>query len=198
MTIQEIKTHMINFLSKVIINNNNVLYDSDGYCGHKLLFQIKEFWNNISTDKDILSVISGRWEDDGLDLHGGRSYLLTSSSVIPMIFDYLYNNMGYTKSTFERCIYDASEISDMILDMYDETPVIRDEKINTILSKNNDSLKDECKFIILKYPKEMKDELDKNPNLTFIDYSKVDKCSPIYRVDIPSGFEIVPSLKESI
>jgi hypothetical protein len=49
---------------------------------------------------------------------------------------------------------------------------------------------------ILKYPKHMKAQLDANPLLKFVELSKVDGESPIYSINIPTGFTIVPQINE--
>jgi hypothetical protein len=53
-------------------------------------------------------------------------------------------------------------------------------------------------FSILKYPKHMKAELDANPLLKFVGLSKVDGESPIYSINIPQGYTIVPEFKEAL
>ena len=97
--------------------------------------------------------------------------------------------MGYSKSKYNDCIYNSLELSDELLDLYGDDQIVRDSKINTILDTSlNESA------IILKYPSYMKDELDKNSNMEFIGVSRLDNSSPIYKIKIPKGYQIVDSV----
>lgn len=212
-TLNDIKTHMLRYMSVKITPSDDSYYDEDGHCGDGLWNDIYTFWENFKSDKDFLYLVSCEWASDDLDLEGGRSYILTHSNIITLVFDYLYNTLGYTKENYNKIIWNSTEFSDTIGDMYDSVPVIRDMKINTILESKNDEDKNKGeaqvifwakKPLILKYPPELKEKLDKNPILDFLGYSKLDNKSPIYKVKnssdilIPGGFEVVPELKEAV
>lgn len=107
--------------------------DEDDYCGYELWDKIYTFWDNFKSDKDFLYLVSCKWSGGDLDLEGGRSYILTQSNVITLIFDYLYNTLKYNKEKYDDIIWNSTNFSDSIQDMYNSIPVIRDTKINTIL-----------------------------------------------------------------
>jgi len=73
---------------------------------------------------------------DDIDLDGGRSYILTQSGVIPLLFDYLYNTMGYSLEKYQDIIHNSLDITDEIEDLYDSPDVIRDLKIDKVLDKD--------------------------------------------------------------
>jgi hypothetical protein len=105
-----------------------------------------------------------------------------------MIFKYLCK-IGYDKSKYEDIIHNSTEFSDCILDMFDNIPLIRDSKIEEILDKKED-------FIVVKYPKTAANPNINNIEFEFIGYSKIDNESPIYKLKLPSGFEIVKSTND--
>lgn len=183
-TLNDIKTHILRYMSAKITSNDDSYYDEDGHCGDGLWNDIYTFWENFNLDKDFLYLVSCKWATDNLDLEGGRSYILTHSNIITLVFEYLYNTLGYTKEKYNKIIWNSTEFSDNIQDMYDNVPVIRDTKINTILEAKAEA-KAEAKVVfyaqkplILKYPSELKEILDKNPILDFLGYSKIDNKNP--------------------
>jgi hypothetical protein len=192
-TLLDIKNHMINYFSSMELDDDDY-HDEDGHCGGALLTEIQEFWKQFSTDKDFIYVVSGKYMSDDLDLDGARDYFFSSSRVIPMLFDYLYNILGYSEKRYRDCIYNSIGLTDDLLDMYDNPAIIRNNRIDEILEddipKNG--------VIVLKYPKHMKAELDANPLLKFVGLSKVDGENPIYSIDVPKGYLIVPELNEAL
>lgn len=223
MTLDKIKKHMLDYMSHNPIDNGEY-YDEDGHCGDGLWLQIKDFWKNFNSDKDLTFVVSGKYMSDDLDLDGGRSYILSRSGVIPLLFDYLYNNLGYTKKKYKNIIFNSLSITDELEDMFDDISVVRDSKIESVLqneevkdknqqltetlciaehniwSSLNFDKKEEVLFIpsIVKYSKDRKQSIDKFESLEYIGDSKIDK-DPIYKikslgVEIPGGYEIVYSV----
>lgn len=190
-TLKDIREHMLNYMS-ADIEDNGEIYDEDGHCGDGMWCSIKEFWRNFKTDKDLLFVVSGEYMSDDIDLDGGRSYILTHSKVIPLLFDYLYSTMGYSLEQYQDIIYNSLDITDEIEELYDSPDVIRDAKIGKVLSPQA-----EFPPVVLKYPKELKDVCDKDENLEFIGYSKIDQC-PIYKAKITGGCEVVLSMQDAI
>lgn len=197
MTINDIKQHMLNYLGNPVYEDDGY-YDDDGHCGDQLYNMIIGFWQEFNTEKDLLYVVSGKWISDDLDLEGGRDYILSRCGVIPMLFDYLYNNMGVTKEKYENIIYNSLGITDEIEDMFDGISVVRDVKINTITDENinivlEDTPKkseDESDFIVLKYSSSMRHTLDTLSNFEFVGNSKLDG-DPIYKMKVPKGYKIV-------
>lgn len=188
--IEQIKNHMVNYFSDMQLDDDDY-YDEDGHCGGQLLTEIKEFWNRFSTNKDFIYVVSGSWASDDLNLDGGRDYFFSSSNVIPMLFDYLYNTLGYSFEEYQKCIRNSVELTDDIWDMYNDPAIIREARIASVLE---DKGKIQGK-IVLKYPAEMKFELDNNPLLKFVGLSKIDQ-SPIYSIDLPKEYIIIPEINE--
>jgi hypothetical protein len=193
-TLEQIKNHMVNYFSDMY-SDDNKYYDEDGHCGGRLLAEIKEFWNRFSTDKDFFYVISGKYMSDDIDLDGARDYFFSSSGVIPILFDYLYNTLGYSEKLYRDCIWNSIGLTDDLLDMYDNPAIIREIIMASILDEDNTESKTNGK-IVLKYPAEMKTELDNNPLLKFIGLSKIDNQNPIYSMDIPKGYTIVSEINE--
>jgi len=183
-TLEQIKNHMVNYFSGMESDDDDH-YDEDGHCGGQLLTEIKEFWNRFSTNKDFIYVVSGSWASDDIDLDGGRDYFFSHSKVIPMLFDYLYNTLGYSLEDYEKCIWNSVGLTDDIFDMYDDPAIILE---NEIIKEKS--------VTILKYPKHMKKELDSNSVLNFVGISKIDNESPIYSVNIPNGFIVVSEINE--
>jgi len=143
-TLNDIKTHMLRYMSGHIFTNDDSYYDENGHCGDVLWNNIYDFWENFKSDKDFLYLVSCKWASDDLDLEGGRSYILIYSNIITLVFDYLYNALGYTKEKYNKILWNSTQFSDNIQDMYDRISVVRDEKINTIFeSKIDDKDKSE-------------------------------------------------------
>lgn len=193
MTLDNIRDHMLNYMSQDFPDDGEP-YDEDGHCGNGMWNEVKRFWKNFKTEEDLLWVVSGRYISDDIDLDGGRSYILSSSGVIPLLFDYLYNNMGYTLNDYQEIIFNTLDITDEIEELYDSPDVIRDTKIDRVLEQ---PLENKNSHIVVKYPSHMKDICDSNPNLQFIGKSKIND-DPVYRVSIPQGYEIVPPISDLI
>lgn len=197
-TLLDIKNHMVKYFSNIELDDDDY-HDEDGHCGGALLTEIKRFWKHFSTDtdKDFFYVVSGKCMSDDIDLDGARDYFFNSSGVIPMLFDYLYNTLGYSEKRYRDSIWNSIGLTDDLLDMYDNPAIIRDNRIDEILE--DEILEDDIpknSITILKYPKHMKKELDANPLLKFVGLSKVDGVSLIYSINIPTGFTIVPQINE--
>ena len=190
-TLEQIKNHMVNYFSGIESDDDDH-YDEDGHCGGQLLTEIKEFWNKFSTNKDFIYVVSGSWASDDIDLDGGRDYFFSHSKVIPMLFDYLYNTLGYSLEDYEKCIWNSVGLTDDIFDMYDDPAIIREVRMASVLE---DKIEEIQAKLVLKYPAEMKSELDNNPLLKFIGLSLIDN-SPIYIVEVPNRCTIVPEINE--
>lgn len=196
-TLNDIKRHMLSYMSHN--GTDTEYYDEDGHCGGGLWEEIKEFWSNFNTVKDFEYLVSCRWCGD-IDLDGGRDYILSLSKVTPLLFSYMYNTLGWTKTKYESVIHNTTDLSDEILDMFDDISVIRDSKIDSIIEseKNTSNVENGVKVskrLVLKYPKALKDLVDKDGRYKFIGLSKIDK-NPIYSMDIIDGFEIIKELKE--
>jgi hypothetical protein len=101
---------------------------------------------------------------------------------------------------YKDCIWNSVELTDYILDMYNDRLIIRDQRINLILSDDNENMVSESKteHIALKYDKVQKKELDMEPGLTFVGYSKIDNQSPIYTINVPKGYTIVQKINDLI
>mgnify|MGYP001573037828 CR=1 FL=1 len=54
--------------------------------------------------------------------------------IIPILFDYLYHTLEFSKEKYDSIIYNSSILSDEIDDLYLQESVISDKKINNILS----------------------------------------------------------------
>lgn len=191
MTLVEIKQKMLDYLDGIGCDDDGYY---DGYAGQELFDQIVDFWHKFNKESDLLYVSSGEFMDD-VDLDGGRMYLLSLSGVIPMIFDYLYNNMGYTKEGYSNIIYNSLSITDEIEDMFDQIHVIRDTKIDTIVKEIPETkVEDDFDYIVLKYPSEIKEQLDKMSGLEYVGDSRIDK-DPVYKVKVPKGYQIIQKLE---
>lgn len=195
MTLNEIKDHMLKYMSEDFPDDGEY-YDDDGHCGNGMWNEIKIFWKNFKTEDDFIYVVSGEYAED-IDLDGGRSYILSHSNVIPMLFDYLYNEMKYSLEKYQNIIHNSLSITDEIENLYDSVDVIRDIKINNLLDLDKDNI--ESNSIVIKYPSHMRSICDNCENLEFIGKSKIDD-GLIYKtkINIPSEYKIVPSIKEII
>ncbi len=118
-TLNDIKSHMLRYMSAKITPSDDSYYDENGHCGDGLWNDIYTFWENFKSDKDFLYLVSCEWASDDLDLGGGRSYILTHSNIITLVFDYLYNTLGYTKENYNKIIWNSTEFSDNIQKVYD-------------------------------------------------------------------------------
>lgn len=134
-TLKDIREHMLNYMSQDFPDDGED-YDEDGHCGNGMWNQIKGFWEDFKTDKDLLYVVSGEYMSDDIDLDGGRSYILGHSKVIPLLFDYLYNTMGYSLEKYQDITHNSLDITDEIEELYDSPGVIRDSKIDKVLDRN--------------------------------------------------------------
>ena len=133
-TLEDIRKHMLEYMSEDFEDNGEI-YDEDGHCGDGMWNEIKSFWTNFKTDEDLIYVVTGRWASDEIDLNGGRSYILTHSKVIPLLFDYLYNTLNWSLEKYQDQIFNSLDLTDEIQDLYESVPVKRDSKINTILDE---------------------------------------------------------------
>lgn len=127
-TLEDIKNQMLKELKLSYISNKIEyddeyddeygIYDEDGHCSQAGLSGIISFWENFDTNSvsDIKIVASGDWDE--MDLDGGRDYLLTNSIVTPMIFNYFYYTLKYTKEQFENIIYNSMDINEKISNFY--------------------------------------------------------------------------------
>lgn len=139
-TLKDIRDYMVNYLSNYnLANDGSEYYDDDGYCGDELLSMIKGFWNGFKTEEDFIYVVSGRWMSDDLDLSGGRTYLMSNEKMKTLLFDYMYNRLGWTKEKYEDCIHNSLDITDELGDMFDDLSVIRDLKIENVLETKKKS-----------------------------------------------------------
>jgi hypothetical protein len=191
MTLELIRKHMLDYLSNFHLYDDDV-YDEDGYCGGGLLAEIKGYWEDFDHVQDFEYVVSGNWMSDDINLDGGRDYFFSSSGVIPMLFDYMYNTLKWSKKQYDDKIFNSLELTDDLLDMYDDPAIIREQRMLIVfedIETVNTLKKDK---IFLKYPVNMKQELDSNLLLTFVGLSKIDNQSPIYSMEVPSGLSIVP------
>jgi len=194
MTLELIRKHMLDYLSDFDSDDDDEdIYDEDGHCGGGLLAEIKSYWEDFNHVQDFEYLVSGSWMSDDLNLDGGRDYFILSSKVIPMLFDYMYNTLKWSKEQYEDKIYNSLELTDELLDMYDDPAIIREQRMAIILEDDAEIINTVKKDkIVLKYPVDMKQELDSNPLLTFIGLSKIDNQSPIYSMEVPAGFSVVP------
>jgi len=102
-------------------------YDEDGHCGEELWNDIKNYWMNFDSLKELKYVVSGEWVND-FDLEGGRDYILSSSGVYNELADFL-SKLGYDSNTYPDLIYNSCELTDNIEDILDgygdkvQTPV---------------------------------------------------------------------------
>jgi len=191
MTLKDIQNHMLKYMSSDFPDDGEY-YDEDGHCGNGMWNEIKRFWKNFKTEDDLLYVVSGRYMGDDIDLDGGRSYILTQSGVIPLLFDYLYNTMGYSLEKYQDIIHNSLDITDEIEDLYDSPDVIRDLKIDKVLISSSTLLKGSSPLVV-KYPAHMKEVCDSDNNLEFIGKSKIDDGF-IYKVMVPGGCEVIQSV----
>jgi NTP pyrophosphatase (non-canonical NTP hydrolase) len=138
-TLEEIRSCVLSYMSEDF-NDNGEYYDEDGHCGDGLWNSIKSFWIDFKTDEDFLYVVSGRWISDDLDLDGGRSYIISSSGVIPLLFDYLYNTLNYSLEDYENIIFNTLDLTDEISELYKSIDVVRNSKIGNILETSTPSV----------------------------------------------------------
>lgn len=137
-TLEDIRKHMLNYMS-ADFEDNGEIYDEDGHCGDGMWNEIKSFWTNFKTDRDFIYVVTGEWASDDIDLEGGRSYILSHSGVIPLLFDYLYNTLNWSLEKYQDEIYNSLGLTEDIEDLYDTVPVKRDLKIDKILDNSQKS-----------------------------------------------------------
>jgi hypothetical protein len=117
MTLEEIKNHMLKYLSEHKADDNNEYYDYTGHCGEILFKKIKNFWQDFNNDEKFKYVVSGEWASD-LDLDGGRNYFFRDSEITPLLFDYLKNNLKYSLKQYQKELYNSTSLSEEIEDMY--------------------------------------------------------------------------------
>ena len=137
MTLDEIKNHMYKYMVDGVqpaLNSDYMNgYDDTGHCAISLWNRILIFWSKLDSNRDFIYLVSGEWATDGLDLNGGRSYILSLSNVVPLLFEYLHFNLNYSLQDYREIIYNSTELSDELQDMYLSLPAIRNQKINLII-----------------------------------------------------------------
>lgn len=193
-TLLEIKNYMLDKLP-VSTTSNNDWYDEDGYSGDLLYDKIRSFWLNFESDSSFRYLVSGTWITDEVDLAGGRDYFLSDDKLINMVFDYMYNQLGWNQDDYEKIIYNSVEFVDDLLDKYGSLPVIRDSKIGKIVDKNNDN------FFLMKYHPEMKSNIENIQGnikdcFEYIGISKIDG-GLVYKIKLPKG-KIIENLDSYI
>lgn len=196
--LKEIKDHMVAYMSSYT-GTNDEYYDDDGHCGDGLWEMIKNYWTNeFNTDKDFIRLVSGDWDDD-VDLDGARDYIFINSNVIPLLFDYMVNVLGWDKEKYEDNIFNSVQLTDDLNDMFDEVEqktnndqryynqelmedmfkedIIAEEKINKILGKEIEDrgIPFGYDYIprLIKYHISKKDVLDKTHGLKYIGKSMI-------------------------
>lgn len=182
--LKDIQDFMLSKITPITIDNDEY-YDEDGHCGDGLYSDIRNFWLNFNSDKDFEYLVSGYWATDDLDLSGGRSYLLSFDELVNMCFDYMYNTLGWNKSDYKSKIWNSVEFVDEITDKYEDITVIRDEKIEKVISEST-KVVDNDDYIVMKYPKSMKSKLDMLEYFEFVGFSKIDGDA-VYKINIPRG-----------
>ena len=141
MSIEEIKDHMISYILANVKNTKSVPtarnrneYDEDGYCSNLLWNKILNFWKNFE-EKDFEYLVSGKWATDGLDLEGGRSYLLSNQTLRNMVFDYMFFTLNWDKNQYEKILYNSTDLSDFILDIYDSDEITKIQSRDKIIGE---------------------------------------------------------------
>ena len=215
-TLKEIADYSIKSMSHYTPTGGD-WYDDDGHCGDGLWGEIQEFWKGFDNDKDFKFVVTGEFMSDELDLGGGRSYLLSDDKLLDMLFDYMYNTLGWSLSDYQDKIYNSLDITDELEYRYENISVVRDTKIESVLNitKAKEArdlhptiLKDDgiCELELIprfvSYPKEMKDYLDTFDSLEYLHESRVSDRH-IYEikslgVEIPSGYVIIKPMESYV
>jgi hypothetical protein len=102
-----------------------------------------------------------------------------------MVFDYMSNTLKWSESDYESRIFNTIDFTDEICDRYNQISVDDHGSVEQPLE-----LKDEPKstndFIVMKYPRSMKYQLDNDELFEFIGFSKIDD-GIIYKVNVPRG-----------
>jgi hypothetical protein len=185
-TLSDIRNFMLNQINSITIENDEY-YDEDGHCGDTLYSEIRVFWERFKTDEDFEYLVSGRWASDELDLSGGRSYLLSYEELVDMVFDYMSNTLKWSESDYDDRIWNTIDFTDEILDKYNKISDVADRDVEqSTETKEEIETQTNKDFMVMKYPKSMKCQLDKMELFEFIGFSKIDDC-PIYKVNIPKG-----------
>ena len=216
-TLKDIKQHMLNYLSDFKINEDGY-YDEDGHCGDGLCNEILDYWQNFETDNDFQYLVSGEWDGD-LDLEGGRDYILSHSNVMPLLFDYMTNTLGWNKEKFESILWNTTTFNEELEDMYDgyvkenidlvnwnesDNHIKYKELLNEIESQNFPDLSYDYIPKYVKYSFNMKDIIEKNYNdtLKYISESRIGDGS-IYEIiqlgcRIPKGYIVILTVNEQL
>jgi hypothetical protein len=183
-TLADIRNFMLDRIHPITTKDNEY-YDGDGYCGDRLYADIRAFWKGFETDKDFEYLVSARWASDDLDLSGGRSYLLDYDELVDMVFDYMSNTLKWSESDYESRIWNTIDFTDEICDRYNQISVEDHGSVEQPLE-----LKEEPQstndFMVMKYPRSMKCQLDNDELFEFIGFSKIDD-GIIYKVNVPRG-----------
>lgn len=179
--------------------SDHPMYDEDGYCSRAMFQEIKHVWENLD-ESTFMDIAIGDY-DDVIDFQGGRSYLL--SGKMPLyFFNYIYYTLKLSKEGFQDKIYNSTSFNDDIQDFYPpDISILSDKSRETRANKTikiND-LKKERKVteFLVKYPKEMEEDLKELKHLHFVGYSKIDN-NPIYQIEmaLPENFEIINSIEK--
>jgi hypothetical protein len=212
MNLEYIKKHM---LDKLAINPiiDPGYYNEDGYCAKDLYNQIVYFWENLNNNENFKKLISGDW--DNIDLDGGRMYYLSDDKLIDMIFNYTYDELNISIDEYQDMLFNSTELSDNLLDKYNDISVKRNIKINKMIDpaptekvekepKNiwekfnfTDDTNEEFIPYIIKY--KSREIPDKYECLKFIGNGI--NNDPIYMIKslgvrIPKNYEVVPNLED--
>ena len=193
-TLEDIRKHMLNYLIYDTTNSDEVkygiCYDDYGHCSDSLYDSIRSFWENFDSDEKFKYVVSGEYDSDDLDLEGGRDYLLTHSNVMPLMFDYMANTLGWNKYKFDSVIYNTLTFNEELGDMFNSKEEIEEKNEETITEVD-------YVFIprLVKYPSKMKSVLDNTDTLRFFSKSRIND-DLIYEIKkigckIPKGYEII-------
>ena len=157
----------------------------------------RNFWSEFDSDEDFIYLVSGKYAEDEIDLDGGRDYFLIRSKVIPLLFRYMVENLGWSKEDYEEIIHNSLEISDNLIWMYVSSD--KESKNERVQWRSfSTHLKDDDQFpklepIVLKYPESMRLTVNINKDLKFIGNSRIDG-SPMYMIMVPSGYSVVNNI----
>lgn len=164
---------------------------------------------SISTVDEFKRLVGGDFDDDENwdKLDKGIRYDCIK------YFNYLYYTLNWTKSDFEDNLYNSLTSNEEIVDLFPpkfkpniktkDTPEDSNENNNiwdkfSFSDKKQKSTPEEIKddgYIILRYPENMREQLNNDERFEYIDDSLIDGC-PVYKLKIPDGYEVLNSVKE--
>jgi len=173
------------------------MYDEDGYCSRAMYQEIKYTWEDLSK-KDLIMILSGDYDETDFD--GGRSRFL--SGMAKYFFNYIFYTLGWAKDDLENKIYNSTSFNDDVSfyfppDISLLTSAKREEKAKKVVKINDLKKERKVSEFLVKYPKEMEEDLKELKHLHFIGYSKNDD-NPIYQIEmvLPENFELVYGLNK--